>query len=123
MFNNKLLEFLGAGCGYYAFSFEMRPILNRSTAAQSCFPGTDNSQFTSNIWQFMSIFKWWRQLYAENPKAVAMLFLGLGIGHVLAGILISRENRAATELPALFTFGIVFVCMSVLYWRRASKFN
>jgi hypothetical protein len=71
----------------------------------------------------MSIFKWWRQLYAENPKAIAMLFLGLGIGQVLAAILLSRENSAATELPALFTFGIAFVCMAVLYWRRAGKFN
>jgi hypothetical protein len=71
----------------------------------------------------MSIFKWWRQLYAENPKPIAMLFLGLGIGQVLAAILVSRENRSATELPALFTFGIAFVCMSVLYWRRASKLS
>jgi len=71
----------------------------------------------------MSIFKWWRQLYAENPKAIAMLFLGFGIGQVFAGILVSRENPAATELPALFTFGIGLVCMSALYWRRGRKLN
>jgi hypothetical protein len=33
-----------------------------------------------------------------------MLWLGLGIGHILAGILVSHENPAAPGLPALFTF-------------------
>src|ERR1041385_3852433 len=47
----------------------------------------------------MWLFRSWRKLYAENPVAVAMLWLGLG--SLLAALLTWRDDPGSPTLPAL----------------------
>jgi hypothetical protein len=67
----------------------------------------------------MWLFRSWRKLYAENPVAVAMLWLGLGLGFLFAALLIWRDNPSAPTLPALYTFGLAYVAMFFLQRRRS----
>ena len=66
----------------------------------------------------MWLFRSWRKLYAENPVAVAMLWLGLGLGCLLAALLIWHDDLSSPTLPALYTFGLAYVAMSFLQRRR-----
>jgi CHASE2 domain-containing sensor protein len=67
----------------------------------------------------MWLFRSWRKLYAENPVAVAMLWLGLGLGSLLAALLTWHDDPASPTLPALYTFGAGYVAMSFLHRRRS----
>jgi hypothetical protein len=58
---------------------------------------------------------------AENPKAMAMFFLGLGVRHLIAAFFLRQENPAASALPAFMTFGVAFVGMSAFHRRRSAR--
>jgi CHASE2 domain-containing sensor protein len=66
----------------------------------------------------MWLFRSWRKLYAENPVAVAMLWLGLGLGSLLAALLTWRDDPGSPTLPALYTFGLGYVGMFFLHRSR-----
>jgi len=71
----------------------------------------------------MWLFPWWRRLHAENPMAVAMLWLGIGIGFLTAASFILNENSSSSSLPALATFGLFFVGNAAWKLWRANKAN
>jgi hypothetical protein len=69
----------------------------------------------------MWLFPWWRRLHVENPMAVAMLWLGLGSGFLIAASFILSENSSSPSLPALTVFGLFFVGNATWKFWRANK--
>ncbi|HWG39404.1 MAG TPA: hypothetical protein VN658_02550 [Candidatus Acidoferrales bacterium] len=55
--------------------------------------------------------------------AVAMLWLGIGIGFLTAASFILNENSSSSSLPALATFGLFFVGNAAWKLWRANKAN
>ena len=52
-----------------------------------------------------------------------MLWLGTGLGQLTAAFFIQQESLASPAIPALFTFGLLFLVMSAFHWRRAARIS